>query len=114
MKVSSIAIILSAIVGCAHSFVVVHPSQLSSQTALSYTIVQGIEPSEQDEDARESVKEMMSHRKTEHGNDQYAGYDATQSEQHAINHQLNVDSFSNTMSGGIIPGIQLTSLCGDD
>ena len=25
-----------------------------------------------------------------------------------------VDSFSNNAAGGIIPGIQLTSLCGDD
>lgn len=74
----------------------------------------GIEPEEQDEEAREQVQEMMTHRKGEHADDQYAGYDATESEQHQINHQLGVDSFSNNAAGGIIPGIQLTSLCGDD
>ena len=79
-----------------------------------YTIVKGIEPDEQDKEARELVKEMMKHRKSEHANDQYAGYDATQSEVDAINHNLNVDAYSNPIAGGIIPGIQLTSLCADD
>ena len=126
MKVSNTSIILSVTMimigaGCVQqvqSFSPVHhqlgTTAISTTSSLSYTIVQGIEPEEQDEEARELVVEMMSHRKTEHGEDQYAGYDATKSEQDTINHQLNVDSFSNTIAGGIIPGIQLTSLCADD
>ena len=117
MKVSSLAIVFSVMVGGAHAFTVIPAKQQApslTTAPLQYTIVQGIEPDEQDHEARELVQEMMSHRKREHGDDQYAGYDATLSEADAINRHLNVDSFSNSIAGGIIPGFQLTSLCADD
>lgn len=103
---------LSTIFGCANSFVVA-PSKIPSSTALEYTVIGGIEPEEQDTEARELVKEMMTHRTTEHGKDQYAGYDATLSEAEMINRDINVDAYANPI-GGIMPGYQLSALCGDD
>jgi hypothetical protein len=28
--------------------------------------------------------------------------------------EMNVDAYSNTVAGGVVPGVQLTALCGDD
>jgi len=62
---------------------------------IKYTVIAGIE-----EDESEDIEQLRPSK------DSDGFYD--------VDKDLNVDAFANSISGGIMPGVQLSSLCGDD
>jgi len=93
------------------------------QTSIGYTIIGGIDDEEPEIDPNSVQAAALPPLPTEarstsavqgskFGPGDLSGYSDSYDEKEAAD--LNVDAFSNEVTGGVMPGFQLSSLCGDD
>lgn len=97
MKASTIVTLLLSASTSVNSFTMIQQAKQRT-TSLQYTVFAGIE----EEDTKDIEQIRPTKEKKDHGG------------HYSVDRDLNVDAYSLGAAGGIIPGIQLTALCGDD
>jgi hypothetical protein len=85
-------------------------------TLLKYTVIGGIEEEETADASDEAEPNFWAQRKADKngGPGDLSGYAEKDDLFLEIDNAINVDAYTNGVSGGIMPGFQLTGLMGDD
>ena len=89
-------------------------AQHSSPLVLKYTIIGGIDEKD-DKEAEESFFAKKKSAAVNGGPGDLSGYQEKDDSYFSeVDNDLNVDAYSNGSVGGIMPGFQLSGMCGDD
>jgi hypothetical protein len=108
MKASTVLALFLAVESVT-AFSIVPARTRQTTFALRYTVIEGLDE-EDDKDAEDGgIRSRIGKDANPNDLSNYRDYDEMSDE-----NILNVDSFQNRAGGGIIPGFNLSALCGDD
>jgi hypothetical protein len=110
---SCLIVIVAMPLAEAFSSILATTQMQTTQTVLKYTIIGGID----EKDDKEAEESFFAKKKAavNGGPGDLSGYhEKDDSFFSDIDDDLNVDAYSNGSVGGIMPGFQLSGLCGDD